>query len=55
VKSFGTYPLPRLNGYSLLFVVSDSKIADFAEALGKHFVKASIKDFSFKEVESARR
>ena len=34
-------------------IVTDSKIADVAESLGKHFVKASIKHFSFKELESA--
>ena len=36
-------------------IVTDSKIADMAESLGKHFVKASIKHFSFKELESAKR
>jgi len=36
-------------------IVTDSKIADVAESLGKHFVKASIKHFSFNELESARR
>ena len=36
-------------------IVTDSKIADVAESLGKHFVKASIKHFSFKDHESARR
>jgi len=36
-------------------IVTDSKIADVAESLGKHFVKASIKHFSFKDYESARR
>ena len=36
-------------------LVTDSKIADVAESLGKHFVKASIKHFSFKELESAKR
>lgn len=35
-------------------IVTDSKIADVAELLGKHFVKASIKHFSFKELESAK-
>ena len=35
-------------------IVTDSKIADVAESLGKHFVKASIKHFSFKELESAK-
>jgi len=35
-------------------IVTDSKIADVAESLGKHFVKASIKHFSFKELESAQ-
>jgi hypothetical protein len=35
-------------------IVTDSKIADVAESLGKHFVKASIKHFSFKEHESAK-
>jgi len=34
--------------------VTDSKIADVAESLGKHFIKASIKHFSFKEPESAK-
>ena len=36
-------------------IVTDSKIADVAESLGKHFVKASIKHFSFEEFESAKR
>ena len=36
-------------------IVTDSKIADVAESLGKHFVKASIKHFSYKEHESAKR
>ena len=36
-------------------IVTDSKIADVAESLGKQFVKASIKHFSFKDHESARR
>jgi len=36
-------------------IVTDSKIADVAESLGKHFVKASVKHFSFKDHESARR
>ena len=35
-------------------IVTDSKIADVAESLGKHFVKASIKHFPFKEFESAK-
>ena len=35
-------------------IVTDSKIADVAESLGKHFVKASIKHFPFKELESAK-
>jgi hypothetical protein len=36
-------------------IVTDSKVADVAESLGRHFVKASIKHFSFKEIESAKR
>jgi hypothetical protein len=36
-------------------LVTDSKIADVAQSLGKHFIKASIKQFSFKELESAKR
>lgn len=35
-------------------IVTDSKIADVAELLGKHFIKASIKHFSYKELESAK-
>jgi hypothetical protein len=35
-------------------IVTDSKVADVAESLGKHFVKASVKHFSFKELESAK-
>ena len=35
-------------------LVTDSKIADVAQLLGKHFIKASIKHFSYKELESAR-
>jgi hypothetical protein len=33
---------------------TDSKIADVAESLGKHFVKASIKHFPFNDLESAK-
>jgi len=36
-------------------IVTDSKVADVAESLGKHFIKASIKHFSFNELESAKR
>ena len=36
-------------------MVTDSKIADVAESLGKHFIKASIRHFSFEELESAKR
>lgn len=36
-------------------LVTDSKIADVAESLGKHFVKATIKHFLFDELELARR
>jgi hypothetical protein len=36
-------------------IVTNSKIADVAESLGKHFVKASIKHFSYKELESAKK
>jgi hypothetical protein len=36
-------------------IVTGSKIADVAESLGKHFVKAFIKHFSFKDYESAKR
>ena len=36
-------------------IVTDSRIADVAKSLGKHFVKASIKHFSYKEHESAKR
>ena len=35
-------------------IVTDSKIADVAELLGKHFVKASIKHFPFNDLESAK-
>ena len=35
-------------------LVTDSKIADVAESLGKHFIKASIKHFSFTELQSAK-
>ena len=35
-------------------IVTDSKIADVAESLGKHFVEASIKHFPFEEFESAK-
>jgi hypothetical protein len=35
-------------------LVTDSKIADVAESLGKHFIKASIKHFPFEELESAK-
>ena len=37
---------------SKVALVTDSKIADFAESLGKHFIKASIKHFPFAEEES---
>ena len=36
-------------------LVTDSKIADVAESLGKHFVKATIKHFPFNKLESAKR
>ncbi len=36
-------------------IVTDSKIADVAESLGKHFIEASIKHFSFEALESAKR
>ena len=35
-------------------LVTDSKIADVAQTLGKYFIKAYIKYFSFKELESAK-
>jgi len=35
-------------------LITDSKIANFAESLGKHFIKASIKHFSFAELQSAK-
>ena len=35
-------------------LVTDSKVADVAESLGKHFVKASIKHFPFNDLESAK-
>jgi hypothetical protein len=35
-------------------LVTDSKIADVAQSLGKHFVKADIKHFSSEELESAK-
>lgn len=34
-------------------LVTDSKIADVAQSLGKHFIKATVKHFSYKEIESA--
>jgi len=37
-----------------LALVTDSKIADVAQSLGKHFVKADIKQFPFGELESAK-
>lgn len=40
---------------SKVAIVTDSKIADVAESLGKHFIKASIKHFSFEEFELAKR
>jgi len=39
---------------SKVALVTDSKIADFAESLGKHFIKASIKHFPFAEQKSAK-
>ena len=33
--------------------MTDYKIADVAESLGKHFVKASIKHFPFNDLELA--
>jgi hypothetical protein len=36
-------------------LVTDSKMADIAESLGKHFVKATIKHFPSQELESAKR
>ncbi len=35
-------------------IVTDSKIADVAESLGKYFIKATIKHFSFNDLESAK-
>jgi hypothetical protein len=35
-------------------LVTDSTIADAAESLGKHFIKASIKHFPFAELDSAK-
>ena len=35
-------------------LVTDTKIADVAELIGKHFIKASIKHFSATEIESAK-
>jgi len=35
-------------------LVTDSRIADLAESLGKHFIKMTIKHFPFQEVESAK-
>ena len=35
-------------------VVTDSKVADVAESLGKHFIKATIKHFTFEELELAK-
>jgi len=35
-------------------LVTDSKIANFAESLGKHFIKASIKHFSFEKLQLAK-
>ena len=35
-------------------IVTDSKVADAAELLGRHFVKASIKHFPFKGLELAK-
>jgi hypothetical protein len=40
---------------SKVAIVTDSKIADVAESLGKHFIKASIKHFPFDEFESAKK
>jgi len=39
---------------SRIALVTDSTIADAAESLGKHFIKASIKHFPFAELESAK-
>ena len=36
-------------------LVTDSRLADVAEILGTHFIKASIKHFSFSELESAKK
>lgn len=36
-------------------LVTDTKIADAAELLGKHFIKASIKHFSFTELDLAKK
>jgi len=35
-------------------IVTDSKIADVAESLGKYLIKASIKHFPFKKFKSAK-
>jgi hypothetical protein len=50
-EEFWDISAPKDQWYSLLSVVSDSKIADFAEALVKHFAKASMKHFPFTEVD----
>lgn len=38
-----------------LALVTDFKVANVAESLGKHFIRASIKRFPFKALESAER
>lgn len=39
---------------SRIALVTDSTIADVAESLGKHFIKASIKHFPFAKLASAK-
>jgi hypothetical protein len=39
---------------SKVALVTDTRIADAAEFLGKYFIKASIKHFPFTEIESAK-
>jgi hypothetical protein len=44
----------HLAGIAKVALVTDTKIAGFAELLGKHFVKASIKHFPASDIESAK-
>ena len=40
---------------SYVAFVTDSAVGEFAEGIGNHFVSAEVKNFSFNEIEDAKR